>query len=320
MLSNTLKHNHSISNQLGELLSGEPTAISRRIRHIVIVGCVLNAILMVLKLGVGYYGHSDALVADGFHSLNDFAADLIMLLFLGISFKKADGKYSYGYGKYETFSTFIISIFLLFVAFHITEEAIDSIKGYAAGEVLPQPDIWTVIIVVVSMVTKEFLFRYYRKGSKETGTVALLTNAWHHRSDAMASIATLLGVSFAHFLGESWRILDPCASLVLVVFIVVASVRMLVPAFRELMDHTCSPEVTDKASSIIESTKGVERLIELKTRKNGHFLIFDVTVDVNGDITINKGREIASEIRMNLIKEFGHNLMISVVTESSDLD
>ena len=306
---------HDNSDDLGVLLSAPATTYRSKIKRIVTIGCLVNALLMCLKLTVGYLGHSDALVADGFHSLNDFAADMIMLLFIGISFKKADKQYSYGYGKYETFSTFLISVFLFFVAYHITEEAIESIIEYRNGVILPQPDIWTVVIVILSMCAKEFLFRYYRKGSRETGTTALLTNAWHHRSDALASVATLIGVSFSHFLGESWRVLDPCASLILVIFIIVAATRMIKPAFLDLMDHSCSPEITEKGQQIIEQTAGVKRLIELKSRKNGHSLIFDILIGVSANITVGEAEILAGEIKKNLENCFGSNVMISVRTE-----
>lgn len=269
---------------------------------------------MLLKLGGGYWGHSDALVADGFHSFNDFAADLIMLLFIGISFRPADKRFSYGYGKFETFSTFLISIFLLFVAAHISMEAIESLKEYAAGTVLPQPDIWTVVIVVISMCAKEFLFRFYRKGSRKTGVTALMTNGWHHRSDAMASVATLIGVSAAHFFGENWRILDPIASLVLVIFIVIPAIRMLWPAFKELMDASCPKEVTHCVEEITASTPGVKAIKSLKTRKNGHFYIFDITIAVEPDITMNEGDVIASEIRKSIADHFGKNILVTVTT------
>ena len=305
---------HDHSDSLNNLLTDTGSESSKKIRRIVTVGCCVNAILMCLKLFVGYTGHSDALVADGFHSLNDFAADLIMLLFIGISFKKADSRYSYGYGKYETFSTFLISIFLLFVSWHIGEEAIERIKEYIGGKILEQPDIWTVIVVVVSMCAKEFLFRYYRLGAYKTGTMALLTNAWHHRSDAMASVATLIGVSFAHFLGESWRILDPCASLILVIFIVFAAIRMLYPAFIELMDHSCPVRLTDKANSIVENTEGVEALLKTKSRKNGHYLIFDFEVAVKPNLSVTVAQGIAALIEYNLNEEFGKNIIVDVKT------
>lgn len=306
-------HKHE-NNDLGLLLQSSSQGENSRIKKIVILGCIVNAILMTLKLSVGYYGHSDALMADGYHSLNDFAADLIMLLFIGVSFRKADKSFSYGYGKFETFSTFIISLFLLFVACHITIEAIEAIKDWNEGVILPQPDLWTLVIVIISMCAKEFLFRYYRHGSYLTSTPALLTNAWHHRSDAMASVATLIGVGFSRFLGEKWRILDPCASLVLVVFIIVASLRMLYPAFLELMDHSVSPQVTKEAEKIVSSTKGVNKIYEFKSRKNGHFFIFDFTIGVNPNLTIEKASVIVGRIEENLYNKFGCKVLISVKT------
>lgn len=305
---------HEHNSGLGALLFEDAAGNGRRIRKIIAVGCCVNALLMILKLTVGYYGHSDALMADGYHSINDFAADLIMLLFIGISFRQADKRYSFGYGKFETFSTFIISLFLLFVAFHITYEAIESIQEYASGTILPQPDVWTVIVVIISMCAKEGLFRYYRWGSHKTGTTALLTNAWHHRSDAMASIATLIGVSFSHFLGESWRILDPVASLILVIFIVVAAIRMLWPAFTELMDHSCNATITEKAESVVTGIKGVKKIVSFKSRKNGHYFIFHFTIAVNPSLTVEEAGKIAGEIENNLQKALGQNIMISVST------
>lgn len=305
---------HEHNNGLGVLLSADAAGNGKTIRKIITIGCGINAILMVLKLMVGYYGHSDALMADGYHSLNDFAADLIMLLFIGISFRKADRSYSFGYGKFETFSTFLISLFLLFVAFHITHEAVESIQEYIAGESLPKPDVWTVVVVVISMLAKEGLFRYYRNGARKTGTTALLTNAWHHRSDAMASVATLIGVSFSHFLGESWRILDPIASLILVIFIAVAAVRMLWPAFTELMDHSCDKAITDKAEGIVSSTEGVKKIVNLKSRKNGHYLIFHITVAVRPSMTVKEAGVIAGKIEEEIHSSMGSNVIVGVTT------
>ena len=305
---------HTHGDSLSNLLTVSSAEESRFIRRIVITGCIVNVILMALKLTVGYFGHSDALMADGYHSLSDFGADLIMLFFIGISFRKPDSKYSYGYGKFETFSTFLISLFLLFIAFHITDEAIDSIREYIAGYHLPKPDIWTVVVVIVSMFCKEFLFRYYRAASRKTGVMALLSNAWHHRSDALASIATLIGVTFAHFLGESWRILDPVASLILVIFIIVASIKMLIPAFRELMDRSCDPSEIKRAERIVENVSGVLGIKSIKSRKNGHFHLFDVNIEVEPSMTITKAEIISSEIMDKLKESFGKHILVNVIT------
>lgn len=305
------KHEENVA-ALSGLLDARDNRDAHLIRRVVITGCLINALLMALKLIVGYYGHSDALVADGFHSLNDVAADLIMLLFVGISFRPADERFSYGYGKFQTFSSFLISVALLFVAIEISLEAIESIIDYSHGTVLPQPSIWTIVVVVISMVGKEFLFRYYRSASRKTDTMALLTSAWHHRSDAMASIATLIGVTFAHFFGESWRILDPCASLVLVIFIVIPAIRMLIPAFLELMDRSLKPETITKAKETIASTPEVEKVEYVTGRKNGHYLIFNIGAAVNKTMTVNEGYVISSQIEKRLHDVFGKNIMTSI--------
>lgn len=305
------KHEESVA-ALSGFLDARDNRDAHLIRHVVIIGCLINAVLMALKLIVGYYGHSDAVVADGFHSLNDVAADLIMLLFVGISFRPADERFSYGYGKFQTFSSFLISVALLFVAVEISLEAIESIIDYSHGTILPQPSVWTIVVVVISMIGKEFLFRYYRSASRRTDTMALLTSAWHHRSDAMASIATLIGVTFAHFFGESWRILDPCASLVLVIFIVVPAIRMLIPAFMELMDRSLKPEVISKAKETIASTPDVEQVEYVTGRKNGHYLIFNIGASVNKTMTVNEGYVISSQIEERLHDVFGKNIMTSI--------
>lgn len=114
---------------------------ARRIRRTVMIGCIANILLMALKLSFGYWGHSDALVADGFHSLNDVAADLVMFLFVGVSFRKADKNFPYGYGKFETFASFLISILLLSVSIIIITEAVETFVMYSRGAVLARPDI-----------------------------------------------------------------------------------------------------------------------------------------------------------------------------------
>ena len=119
-----------------------------------------------------------------------------------------------------------------------------------------------------AITCKEFLYRFYRRVGKSTRCNALVSSAWHHRSDAFASVATLIGVSFAHFLGEEWRILDPCASLVIVIFIIIPAVRLFVPAFRELMEGSIPHHDYEQALQLVSSRAGVSEVRFLKTRKS----------------------------------------------------
>lgn len=308
-----MKHNHSHQINLNGILDFHGIKEARQIRRAVIIGCLTNAFIMAIKLIIGYSGHSDALVADGYHSLGDVGSDLVMLTFVGLSFKKANERFAYGYGKFETFASLVISGILIFIAVMVTSEAVDSIKNYMSGEVLPQPDIWTIVAIVFAIAGKEFLYRFYRRIGKQTRCNAMISSAWHHRSDAFASIATLTGVSFAHFLGEEWRILDPCTSLIIVIFIIIPAIRLFVPAFRELMECSIPHHDYDEARGIVRSQQGVKELEFLKTRKSGPFLIFDVIIKADKDIKIEEGYKISCRIEDSLKHKFGRNIMVSVV-------
>lgn len=299
---------------LAQVLPDENGESARTIRNVVKIGCIVNALLMALKLTAGYLGHSDALVADGFHSLNDLAADFIMLIFVGISYRAADDRYSYGYGKFETFSSFLISAFLIVVALMIGAEAVESFVGYAKGEELQQPDIWTFVVVLFAMACKEGLYRFYSRAGRKAESKALLANAWHHRSDALASVATLVGVTFAHFFGPAFRILDPIASLVIAIFILIPAIRLFRPAFAELMERSLPVKDVTKARESISAVPGVKKINYIRSRRNGHHLIFDIGIGIEPDLTIEQGAEIAHGIETTLRDIYCPHILVSVTT------
>lgn len=298
--------------------SGHPA--SSKVRRVVIIGCAVNLILMALKLATGYLGHSDALFADGFHSLNDVAADLLMLFFVGLSYRKANEKFPYGYGKFETFSSFLISGVLIVIALVIGFEGVESIVSFADGEELPQPDVWTVVVIVIAMASKEFLFRYYSSAARKIGSTALAANAWHHRSDALASVATLIGVSFAHFFGPSFRILDPCASIVIALFIFVSAGRIIVPAFAELMDRSAPTPLRERCRAIILSEDGVRSIRSMKVRRSGHYLIVVAEICIDPQMTVGEGAQIARRVEEALRSGFHRALHPTVVTVPAQQD
>lgn len=307
-------HSHEHNDSLSELLAVNGRRDAALIRRVVIIGCLVNVGLTVIKLLFGYFGHSDALMADGFHSLGDVGSDIIMLAFVGISFKNATPSYSYGYGKFETFASFLVSTLLIFLAVSISRQAVESITEYINGATLPHPDIWTVFAIIVAMCCKECLFHYYRKTGKRTNCMALVSSAWHHRTDALASIATLIGVTGAHFLGEKWRILDPVATLIIAVFIFFPAIRLFYNAFLELMDGSIKPEKRELAKQIISGCKGVLSVVSIKSRKSGRGVMFDIRIGVSGTTTVDEGYAISCEIEKALMEKFGSNVLVNVVT------
>ena len=287
----------------------------RVIRRVTWVGFWVNVVLMTLKLFFGYWGHSDALVADGYHSMSDFATDFIVLIFVGIAYKKADEEHPYGHGKFETMASVLIGLILMIVAIALAYGGIESLIKALKGEILPKPDIWTLIIAFVSIVSKEWLFRYTRKEGCRIDSSALKANAWHHRSDAISSVATLVGVAAAIFLGEKWRILDPIASVLIALFIAYSAVEICRPAVEELLEVSLPENQLEQVKAIIRETPGVRSWHRLRTRRNGHSFVLDTHIKVDPDITVREGHAIASLAEKRLRHYLGPDLICYIHVE-----
>lgn len=285
------------------------------IRKVTLVGFWINAALVALKLFFGYWGHSDALVADGYHSVSDFVTDFIVLFFVGFAYKKADNDHPYGHGKYETAASVLIGIILFIIALFIGAQGIISIINTIGGKILPRPDAWTILVALVSILLKEFCFRYTIKTGRKIDSSALIANAWHHRSDAYSSIATLIGVSVSYFLGEHWRILDPIASVIIAVFIAISAIEIAKPSIKELLEESLPENQIKEIRSIIKNVSGVKRVHNLRSRRNGHSYIIDVNIHVDPDITVRAAHEIATVVEHDLHKHLGKDIITYVHIE-----
>lgn len=288
------------------------------IRKVTVVGIWINAVLVVLKLFFGYWGDSDALVADGYHSMSDFITDIIVIVFVAASYKKADAGHPYGHGKFETIASVIIGVILLGVGIFIGVDGITTLLRFYNGTPLPCPDIWALYIAIVSILLKEFCFRYTICYGKKLNSPALIANAWHHRSDAISSIATLIGVSSAIFMGAQWHVMDPIASIVIAVMICVSAVKIALPPLNELLETSLPPETIKKIDECIRAVPGVMQVHDLRSRRNGHYCIIDVNIHIDSQISVREGHEIATNVENRLEKEFGSDLIIYVHIEPQD--
>ena len=177
------------------------------IYRVTVVGSVVNFLLLVFKFFAGIVGHSAAMLADAVHSLSDFITDIIVIVFVRISAKPEDEGHDYGHGKYETLATAIIGVFLLFVGFGIFWNGASSIYRFLQGGSLQEPGMLALVAALVSIVFKEVLYQYTVSRWK-LNSQAVVANAWHHRSDALSSIGTAVGIGGAILLGDHWRVLD----------------------------------------------------------------------------------------------------------------
>lgn len=285
------------------------------IRKVTYVGFWINFALVAIKLVFGYWGHSDALVADGYHSLSDFVTDFIVIIFVGVAYKKADADHPYGHGKYETIASVLIGVILFFIALFIAYEGVVLIEKSFHGFKIPIPSWYTIIVALISILAKEFCYQYtYRIGNKIDSSI-LIANAWHHRSDAVTSVATLIGVSGIWLLGDQWAILDPICAIIISVFIAISAYKISKPSLNELLEVSLPQKQNNTILNIILKENGVKKVHNLRTRRNGHSYIIDVNIHVDPDITVRAAHEIATNIENSLHTNFEKDCIIYVHVE-----
>lgn len=292
--------------------NNERTASAVRITWI---GFFVNFILSCGKIAAGYFGRSSAMIADGIHSFSDFVTDLIVIVFVKIAGKGRDEGHQYGHGKFETLATLIISFLLLFVAIGLLYDGITKVIESIKGAILEKPSYMALVAALISVITKEWLFRITAKEGKKTNNQAVIANAWHHRSDAFSSVGTFIGIAGAIFLGDKWRVLDPIACIIVSLLIFKVGINLMRPAFAELLESSLPPETEKEIGKIIMDVQGVKRYHNLKTRKSGNYYIIDVHIKVDPTITIVVAHDIATDVEHSLKERWGSATQIMVHTE-----
>ena len=284
-------------------------------RKVTWIGFAVNMVLTVFKIIAGIVGKSTAMIADGIHSLSDFITDLFVIVFIGISGKEKDEDHRYGHGKYETFATLLISLALIFVGIGIFWSGLSKIIQVINGGVLEQPTYLALFAAIISIISKEALFWYTKIAGDRINSSAVIANAWHHRSDAFSSIGTALGISGAIFLGETWRILDPIAGVIVSFFILKVAFELGMPSIHELLEKSLPLETEKSIIETIEAHPDVIFQHNLKTRKIGNIFAIDVHIKLDKDISFVKSHDVATEIEVSLREKFGEKTVTNIHTE-----
>lgn len=287
----------------------------KQIFRVTLLGSFVNLLLVVFKFIAGIVGHSAAMIADAVHSLSDFITDIIVIIFVAISGKPEDSDHSYGHGKYETLATAVIGIILFFVGVGILISGIKAIVGALQGEPLQAPSLLALIAAVISIVVKEALYRYTVKRGKALDSSSVVANAWHHRSDALSSIGTAIGIGGAVFLGEQWRILDPIAAVVVSIFIIKVAVELIKPCIDELVERSLPEEVEQRIHALILQSPQVSSPHHLRTRRIGSCIAIEVHIRMDGQISLSEAHQVASDIERRLKAEFGEKTHIGIHME-----
>ena len=216
---------------------------SKEIYKVTVLGGVVNVVLLLFKFVAGIVGHSAAMVADAVHSLSDFVTDVIVLVFVHISTKPKDKSHDYGHGKYETLAMTLIGVALLVVAIGIFYSGATKIYAWINGEPLKAPGTLALWAALVSILLKEAVYQYSMVKARQLDSQVVAANAWHHRSDALSSVGTAVGIGGAIFLGQRWTVLDPLASIVVGAFIVKVAVDLLRNGIGRRRDPTSGSRI-----------------------------------------------------------------------------
>ncbi|MBN1197608.1 MAG: cation transporter [Candidatus Aminicenantes bacterium] len=282
-------------------------------------GALANILLSLAKFAAGIVGHSQALVADGVHSLSDLGSDLVVVGGLRLAARPEDHNHRYGHGKYEALATLILGSLLGLAGLGIAVSALLSSLDILKGNVSSAPGLVAVIAAALSILVKEWLFRWTRGVARRINSPALMANAFHHRSDALSSVATLIGVLGAMLLGERGRILDPLAALVVAGMILFAAWEILKESGNELLETAVEPDVEKEILKIIRSVPGARNPHQLRTRRVGPRMVIDLHLDVDARLSLSAAHEISQTAEDRLRNAFGRETIIYIHIEPGDI-
>ena len=288
---------------------------TKDIYRVTLVGSVINVVLLLFKFVAGIIGHSAAMLADAVHSLSDFVTDVIVLVFIHISGKPQDKSHDYGHGKYETLAMTLIGVALLLVALGILNSGAMKIKLWLDGEQLEAPGTIALWAALLSVVLKEGVYRYSMIKARQLNSPAVEANAWHHRSDALSSIGTAIGIGGAIFLGQRWTVLDPIASVIVGVFIVKVSISLLRRGIGDLLEQSLPDTVEEEILQLVAALPGVSKPHDLRTRRIGNHYAIELHILMDGNITLSEAHDKASEVEETLKSHYGQETHVAVHME-----
>jgi cation diffusion facilitator family transporter len=284
------------------------TRLKRSLRA-TFIGFAVNVLLTIAKFLAGFFGHSQALIADGVESLSDIFSSLIVWRGVVVAETPPDEDHPYGHGKAEPLAAATVSVMLLLAAGMI---AFHSFQGIIQPRVAPSP--WTLLLLVGIIAVKEMMFRFVLHVGAEVDSPAVKTDAWHHRSDAITSAAAFIGISIASLGGKGYENADNWAALAAAFVIAFNGFRLLRPAFNDLMDRSPDREVVEQIEKVAATIAGVGRVEKCFVRKMGYQLYADMHVEVDPEMTVVRSHEIAHAVKNKVRAEIPavSNVMIHI--------
>jgi len=266
-------------------------------RRVTLTGAAVNCGLAALQITFGLLGKSQALLADGFHTLSDLSTDFIVLYASGRAAKEADEDHPYGHGRIETLASLLLGSILIMVGVGIGLRGVESILA----PLTVNPEVITVVFALLAVVAKEGLYHYTLRAARKTHSTLLESNAWHHRSDALSSIVVVIGIS-AQLLGVPY--MDALAAIVVAVMISVMGFRLGQKALYELIDTGLNFDLVEEVRQAMLANASVVGIHNLRTRSMGGLGYIDAHIEVDSDLTVSEAHFIAHNIEHLVKKQF----------------
>jgi len=276
-------------------------------KKVTLVGVMVNTLLILIKLIAGIFGSSQALIADAVHSFSDLFTDVVVLVGLKISHKPPDKTHHFGHARIETLASTIVGMALILTALYIGIEA--SLTIYRHTEY--HPTSLALFGAGISIALKEALYHYTIRTGRRIKSQLIVANAWHHRSDALSSVAVFIGVAGTQ-LNPSWHILDSFAALLVSFFIVKVGLEILRDAMREFTDTAPKPEIIGKIRQCALSVNGVLDTHDLRIRTSGGLYQMEIHIVVDGQLTVLEGHKIAKAVEGCLFEDVGNFSSITI--------
>lgn len=262
-------------------------------------GILASTVLAAIKVVSGVLGNSYALIADGVESVLDIISSLVVWGSLKISTQPPNEQFPYGYGKVEPLSALVVSVVLMAAAIGIS---VQSIREILTPHHAPAP--FTLIVLILVVITKEIMFRTLHKTGQEIGSGAMQTDAWHHRSDSLTSAAAFIGISIALYAGKGYEAADDWAALLAAGVIAFNGVRLFRSAWTEVLDSAPPKEIVDQVRMEASTVNGVVKIEKCRIRKSGLGMFIEIHVEVDGAISVYEGHLLSHRVKDRLIQRF----------------
>lgn len=265
------------------------------------VSILVNVVLSLLKLLAGVLAHSGAMISDAVHSASDVFSTFIVMIGVHVSNKKSDKEHQYGHERMECVSSIILAVLLFLTGLAIGISGAEKIMAGGNGEALIVPGRIALIAAVVSIAVKEWMFWYTRAGAKKIHSGALMADAWHHRSDALSSVGSFIGILGAQL---GYPIMDPLASIVICIFIGKAAYDIFKDAMDKMVDHSCDEQTQERMRKVVLEQEGVCRIDVLRTRLFGAKMYVDIEIAADGNLSLKESHEIAENVHRTIEADF----------------